>query len=69
VRDLSHLTLAQLVEMLPWPAPVVLTTSQQQMAPWEADLALRCEQARLGMMAPLDVSLETLFEKGAEEHD
>lgn len=69
VRDLSHLTLAQLVEMLPWPAPIVLTTSQQQVAPWEADLAKRCEQARLGMMAPLDISLETLFEKGAIEHD
>ncbi len=70
VRDLSHLTLAQLLEMLPWPVMPTLRVGEQRMLDWEDDLASRCELARQGLMTPLDISLEQLFEQGREaEHD
>jgi len=62
VRDLSHLTLAELITMLPWPVTQALRVSDQRMLAWEDDLAGRCEQAQQGFLAPLDIALEDLFE-------
>lgn len=60
-RDLRTLSLAELVDMMPWPAARQLKVSESQARPWETLLAERCEQARVGMHAPLELSLENLF--------
>jgi membrane protein len=69
-RDLRNLSLGQLVAMLPWPAHTQLRVRHQQAPlPWEALLKTRMDQARQGMMAPLDISLDALFSKPAEVTD
>lgn len=74
-RDLSSLTLAELVEMLPWPATEALRVGPADSAvpaggEWEDELARRCQQAREGLEAPLNVSLEDLFNYRQERtHD
>ena len=69
-RDLRNLSLGQLVAMLPWPAHTQLRVRQQQeLLPWEAVLKRRMDQAREGMMAPLDISLDTLFSKPENQTD
>lgn len=71
-RDLRNLSLGQLVAMLPWPAHTQLRVRQQsEPLPWEAALKNRMDQAREGMMAPLDISLDALFSEsrvGEEKH-
>jgi membrane protein len=60
-RDLREITLAELVEQLPWPVQQQLMVNDDGDKPWEQLLAERCGQAREGLRAPLDVSLEALF--------
>lgn len=60
-RDLRELTLAELVEQLPWPAQTQLTVNGDTRSPWEAELARRCRAAREGLREPLDLALESLF--------
>lgn len=66
VRDLSTLTLAELVAMLPWPLSESLATSEEQVAPWEHELARRCKAARAGMDEPLQISLAALLDRKDE---
>ncbi|MCG8394440.1 MAG: YihY family inner membrane protein [Pseudomonadales bacterium] len=62
-RDLRNLTLAQLVAMLPWPAHTQFRVRHQEEAlPWERQLKTCMDEAREGMMAPLDLSLDALFQ-------
>lgn len=61
VRDLSYLTLDELVQMLPWPMSGALNVGEGRSLPWEDELARRCSDARAGQQAPLDISLEALF--------
>lgn len=60
-RDLRTLTLAELVDHLPWPAQVQLRTVKDHRKPWEAALAERFDRARRGMHEPLEVDVESLF--------
>lgn len=61
-RDLRNISLGQLVAMLPWPAHTQLRVRQQpESLPWEQALKSRMDEAREGMMAPLDISLDALF--------
>ena len=60
-RDLRELTLAELVEKLPWSAQTQLKVNGKTDAPWEAELARRCRAAREGLREPLDLALESLF--------
>lgn len=62
-RDLRNLTLGQLVAMLPWPAHTQLRVrvGNDEM-PWERQLKATMDEAREGMMAPLDMPLDTLFQ-------
>lgn len=60
-KDLRTLTLAELVEQLPWPAQVQLRVSGEHRKPWEKGLEERFEQARRGLRAPLAVNIEELF--------
>lgn len=62
VRDLSYLTLDELVQMLPWPMSRALHVGEGRSLPWEDELARRCSDARAGQKAPLDISLEALFQ-------
>lgn len=62
VRDLSCLTLDELVQMLPWPMSRALNVGEGRSLPWEDELARRCSEARAGQKAPLDISLEALFQ-------
>ena len=62
-RDLSTLTLAQLLDMLPWPCRDALRMGDQHDRPWEPLLAERCAQATDGMRQPLEMSLDTLFRR------
>ena len=66
-RDLRTLTVAELVDMMPWPAAVQLKVSAHQTRPWENDLADRCGEAIGGMHAPLSISLEQLFSSEATD--
>lgn len=65
VRDLSYLTLNELIQMLPWPVSRVLDVGSGRELPWEDEVARRCDEARAGQKAPLDISLEQLF-RGAQ---
>jgi membrane protein len=63
-RDLRNLTLGQLVAMLPWPAHTQLRVRLgNDEAAWERTLKDKMDQARDGMMAPLDMPLDTLFQR------
>jgi membrane protein len=61
IRDLSYLTLDELVQMLPWPISRALNVGAGRTLPWEDELARRCDDARAGQKAPLDISLAELF--------
>lgn len=60
-RDLGSLTLTELVDMLPWATRDALRIGDQHNRPWEPLLAARCAEARDGMTAPLDMTVEQLF--------
>ena len=63
-RDLRNLTLGQLVAMLPWPAHTQLRVRLgNDESAWERTLKDKMDQARDGMMAPLDMPLDTLFQR------
>ena len=62
VRDLSHLTVAELLDMLPWSINRALRVGDDYYHAWESELASRCELARNGLNTPLSISLEELFE-------
>lgn len=68
-RDLRELSLAELVEKLPWPVQTQLAVSDETSAPWEAELARRCRAAREGLREPLDLALESLFTHSEPEPD
>lgn len=61
IRDLSYLTLDELVQLLPWPISRALNVGAGRTLPWEDELARRCDDARAGQKAPLDISLAELF--------
>jgi membrane protein len=61
-RDLRAMTLGDLVTELPWPAQTQLRLSDHHKRGWEDQLDDRLDQARQGLMAPLDIDLETLFQ-------
>ncbi|MDF1780995.1 MAG: YihY family inner membrane protein [Alcanivoracaceae bacterium] len=65
VRDLSHLTVAELLDMLPWSINRALRVGDDYLHAWETELASRCELARNGLNTPLSISLEELFEMDA----
>jgi len=60
-RDLRAITLAELVEQLPWPVQQQLKVNDDGDSAWEQVLAERCREARAGLKTPLEVSLEALF--------
>lgn len=60
-RDLNNLTLVQLLNMLPWALRDSLLVGEQHSRPWEPLLASRCQQARDGLEAPLDITVQQLF--------
>lgn len=66
-RDLSTLTLGELVALLPWPASETLAVTDDRQRGWEHDLAERCRAAVDGMKAPLQISLADLFEQKQHE--
>jgi membrane protein len=69
-RDLRNLTLGQLVAMLPWPAHAQLRVRLgNDESAWERTLKQKMDQARDGMMAPLDMPLDTLFQRRASRGD
>lgn len=65
-RDLSRLTLGELIKLLPWPLHTQLEVAARSRRPWEDDLRQRCEQA-MANLAPLDISLAELFDQGQEK--
>lgn len=69
VRDLSTLTLGELVALLPWPLVESLAVSDERVAPWEKELARRCQAARAGMDEPLQISLAALLDQQGEDAD
>lgn len=61
-RDLRYLSLGQLVAMLPWSAQSQLRARHRDgMSEWEQQLKTQMDAARDGMMAPLAMSLDALF--------
>lgn len=66
VRDLSTMTLGELIALLPWPAAESLAVSDERVAPWEQELAHRCKAARAGMDEPLQISLAALLDQKEE---
>lgn len=68
-RDLRELTLAQLVEQLPWSVQRQLAVNEDTPSSWEKELARRCGAARAGLREPLDLTLESLFTQTEHEPD
>ena len=66
-RDLRTLSLGELVEQLPWPVTEQLATNGEGLRPWERELDERCRRAREGMLEPLELSLESLFQANGEQ--
>lgn len=66
-RDLRELTLAELVEQLPWSAQAQLAVNDDTPSSWEEELARRCRAAREGLREPLDLTLESLFTRAERE--
>lgn len=66
-RDMSSLTLAELIRMLPWSASRSLRLSEHPASGWEQALARRVTQARGALDEALDVSLEELFRESPAE--
>ncbi len=60
-RDLTTLSLTELIDMLPWSTREALSVGDMQNRPWEPLLAARCAEARSGWMTPLDMTVEQLF--------
>lgn len=60
-RDLRTLTLAELIDSLPWPAQVQLRISKDRRKSWEERLEDRFDQARQGLHEPLGIAVEELF--------
>jgi membrane protein len=67
-RDLTTLTLTELLDMLPWTTRDALRVGEQHSRPWEPVLAARCAEARIGLTTPLDMTVEQLF-SSTEEKD
>lgn len=71
-RDLGALTLAELVQMLPWPLATQLYVTPEDGPAWEGTLLDLCQQAQAGFEAPLALTVEALFagrsEKTTEDH-
>jgi len=59
-RDLTRLTLAELLQLLPWPLHTQLCVAGRMRRPWEETLKERCE-ATLASLGTLDISLAELF--------
>jgi membrane protein len=64
-RDLTRLTLAELLQLLPWPLHTQLCVAGRMRRPWEDSLKERCEAA-LASLGTLDISLAELFGQGPE---
>ena len=60
-RDLASLTLAELVQMLPWSVRRSLRLAENPVEDWERELEQRVTQARGALDEALDVTLEDLF--------
>ena len=68
-RDLNTLTLTELLDMLPWTTRDALRVGEQHNRPWEPLLAARCAEARSGLTAPLDMTVEQLFSSTEEKNE
>src|SRR5690554_5064134 len=66
-RDLSTLSLAALLDMLPWSVREALVVGEQHKRPWEPLLAERCQRAGEGLRQPLDISIDSLFRSCADK--
>lgn len=60
-RDLSQLSLSELIKQLPWSLTTQLHVGNETKRPWETELVNRCQQGLEGIDNALDVSLSTLF--------
>jgi membrane protein len=62
-RDLSQLTLFDLMQQLPWSFATQLHVGTQIQRGWENTLMARCEQAKEGLSEALRVPLSELFQQ------
>lgn len=70
-RDLSALSLDDLMQMLPWPAQDQLALGTELKRPWEPLLAERLARAKADMRGPLNMTIDDLFrsQSGAADVD
>ncbi len=67
IRDLRALTMAELLNMVPWPSEQQLRIHANGKESWETILKERCDRAREGLRAPLDFPLEALFDNRLDQ--
>lgn len=68
-RDMRHLSLNQLMRMLPWPVATQLRARADEGSPWEQELQLRIDDARNALDERLDISLDELFSAQLKQRD